>query len=251
MAGTPEKIRLSRRLSGFLVFVLLGRNPAFLELSLLQRVNRPSSISNWFNRRSALGYEGDSAQSSIHSTKWGKHRLTGRTSVSLGKGISASQACAMAVLILGMSCKRSASERIAANSTLDAQISRRNAIVLPAGLACTPAPACALAQAPALPETEVGSIFVGRYTDPNHPGGYRDIRLLGNGKAEVTGGGGIFEPKFFTLPATVAREVGKSGVVDSITINFLPKGGPPNFKGVWDKDGITFLLDRNHWPKQQ
>lgn len=251
MAGTLAKLRLSRRLSGVLVCILLVRNPAFFELSQLQRVNRPSLVSSPCSRRFALGTEGDSAQSSIHAARLGIHGFTGRTSVNLGKGTSALQACATAVLILSMSSKRSASERVAANSTFDAQINRRNAVVLPAVLACTAAPACALAQAPSLPETEVGSIFVGRYTDPNHPGGYRAIRLLGDGKAEVTGGSGMFEPKFFTLPATVAREVGKNGPVDYITINFLPKGGPPNFKGVWDKDGITFLLDRNHWPKQQ
>lgn len=98
-------------------------------------------------------------------------------------------------------------------------------------------------------------IFVGRYSDPNHPGGYREITLLDTYKGEfreikVEGGGGRGEPAFFTLPGTVGMvPFGKEKKL-LITINFLPKGGPPNFPGVWDKDGITFLLDRNHWPKK-
>eukprot|EP00443_Scrippsiella_acuminata_P133412 CAMPEP_0115757500 /NCGR_PEP_ID=MMETSP0272-20121206/98460_1 /TAXON_ID=71861 /ORGANISM="Scrippsiella trochoidea, Strain CCMP3099" /LENGTH=130 /DNA_ID=CAMNT_0003203025 /DNA_START=211 /DNA_END=604 /DNA_ORIENTATION=- len=96
-------------------------------------------------------------------------------------------------------------------------------------------------------EDEVGAIFVGRYTDKNHPGGYRDITLTGNGRAKVVGGGGAGEPKLYFLQAKVERDGGK----DYITIDFRPKGGPFNFKGVWDKDGITFLKDQNHWPKVQ
>lgn len=98
-------------------------------------------------------------------------------------------------------------------------------------------------------------IFVGRYTDPNHPGGYREITLLDTytgdrRNAQVEGGGGRGEPQFYTLPATVGmvNVQGKQKLV--ITINFAPKGGPPNFPGVWDKDGITFIKDGNHWPKK-
>lgn len=224
------------------------KNSAFVQLSNLRHANRPSVVSSLSSRRFVL----DDTHSSTHATGPRTHSFTGRTSVSLGQGLHAA-----AMLSLRMSSKRLASirfasERVAANLISEVQISRRSVMVLPAALACPAAPACASVQAPSLPETEVGSIFVGRYTDPNHPGGYREIKLLGDGKAEVTGGGGSFEPKFFTLPATVSREVSKNGATaDYITINFLPKGGPPNFKGAWDKDGITFLFDRNHWPKQQ
>ena len=104
----------------------------------------------------------------------------------------------------------------------------------------------------------VGSIFVGRYTDPiNHPGGIRDIKLLdtnlaGFRLAEVTGGGGRGEPASFTLPAKV-------GMLDNgneaITIDFSPKGGPKDFTGVFEINsdgtkGIRFLRDRNFWPMQ-
>merc|ERR1719282_1349808 len=104
---------------------------------------------------------------------------------------------------------------------------------------------------------DLGAIFVGRYTDPNHPGGYREISLLdtyakeGVRNAKVEGGQGRGEPDFFELPAVVSKGKDRKGnLVDTITINFRPKGGPPNFTGVWDKDGITFVRDRNHWPKQ-
>jgi len=104
-------------------------------------------------------------------------------------------------------------------------------------------------------------VFVGKYTDPKHPGGYREITLLDTfdgdlRMAKVEGGGGRNEPQFFTLPATIGKRLldkriwggdGKPRFV--ITIDFTPKGGPANFYGVWDKDGITFLGDSNHWPK--
>jgi len=122
---------------------------------------------------------------------------------------------------------------------------RRTALLLAPALAGIALSAQAEEQ-PAPAATEVGAVFVGRYSDKNHPGGYREIKLLGDGRAEVQGGGGLGEPKFYTLPATVRRE----GDLEYITIDFKPKGGPPNFTGVWDKDGITFLRDKNHWPKR-
>ena len=45
------------------------------------------------------------------------------------------------------------------------------------------------------------SVFVGRYTDPKHPGGYRDIELLPGAQigpyklANVRGGQGVAEPE--------------------------------------------------------
>lgn len=105
------------------------------------------------------------------------------------------------------------------------------------------------------------AIFVGKYTDPNHYGGYREITLLDTYKGElrearVEGGGGRNEPQFFVLPATVGFVKLDKAIYGGtgeprfvITIDFTPKGGPANFHGVWDKDGITFLGDNNHWPK--
>lgn len=106
-----------------------------------------------------------------------------------------------------------------------------------------------------------GAVFAGRYTDPNHPGGYRQVILLDTWNGEfrdaiVEGGGGRGEPPFFSLKASIGKRVldrrrygGTGEPIELITIDFTPKGGPANFPGVWDKDGITFLGDNNHWPK--
>ena len=95
-----------------------------------------------------------------------------------------------------------------------------------------------------------GSIFCGTYLDPiNHPGGTRTIRLVGEKVrdyhlAEVTGGGGLGEPKNFMLPAVVIGD-------RAIVIDFSPKGGPRDFTGVMDKDGgIRFPRDGNKWPRK-
>ena len=94
------------------------------------------------------------------------------------------------------------------------------------------------------------SIFCGTYTDPiNHPGGTRTIRLIGEKVgdyqlAEVEGGGGVGEPKSFVLPAVVVGD-------RAIIIDFSPKGGPRDFTGVIDKDGIRFPRDGNRWPRQR
>jgi len=103
---------------------------------------------------------------------------------------------------------------------------------------------------------DIGSIFVGRYTDPNHPGGFRKIFLTDTWKDDVRqvrveGGGGRGEPPSYTLRGFAGRKKNTRGeMMDFIVIDFSPKGGPPNFAGVWDKDGITFLRDGNHWPKK-
>lgn len=91
------------------------------------------------------------------------------------------------------------------------------------------------------------SVFVGTYTDPNHPGGTRTVELLDTKIGEfqlarVTGGGGRGEPTSFTLPAMVQLPDKK------ITIDFSPKGGPKDFSGTWDGNGIRFP-DGNKWPK--
>ena len=99
----------------------------------------------------------------------------------------------------------------------------------------------------AMADGEAASAFVGRYTDPNHPGGIRDIQLLDTNIGEfqlarVTGGGGRGEPKSFELPAMIQLPEKR------ITIDFTPKGGPRDFTGLWDGDGIKFP-DGNKWPK--
>ena len=108
------------------------------------------------------------------------------------------------------------------------------------------------------------SVFVGRYTDPKHPGGTREVILKdlvltgGNRIAKVRGGGGQGEPADYELPAVVAQcgnLIGKwvpppgEDPAACIRIDFGPKGGPRNFIGYWDGTGIKFPLDGNKWPR--
>ncbi|CAE8599435.1 unnamed protein product [Polarella glacialis] len=98
------------------------------------------------------------------------------------------------------------------------------------------------------PDNLDGSIFVGRYTDPNHPGGYREIILsntkLGNFQLATLKGDDAAGTPAFLLDAMVSP----SEKGPSILIDFSSKGGPKDVAGVWEKDGITFP-DGNHWPK--
>ena len=91
-------------------------------------------------------------------------------------------------------------------------------------------------------KADPSSVFVGRYSDPDYPGGTRVITLeqgagtpsLGIFKlAKVEGGGGDGEPAFFSLPAMVGGDT-------SITVDFRPKGGAKDVTGAWDGDGIQF-----------
>ena len=112
------------------------------------------------------------------------------------------------------------------------------------------APAVASAAAPA-------SVFEGRYTDPKHPGGYREITLLPGAQigpyklANVRGGQGVGEPEFWECPAFIVEKK----EYKRITIDFSqpPKLGPPDISGLWDpkKKGIQFVDDGNLWPKQK
>ena len=94
-----------------------------------------------------------------------------------------------------------------------------------------------------------GCAYIGRYTDPNHAGGFRVITLLdemlGDKRlANCEGIGGQGEPPSFMLPSWINAD-------NSIVIDFSapPKGGPKDFVGNWDEDGIKFVKDGNKWPK--
>ena len=68
------------------------------------------------------------------------------------------------------------------------------------------------------------SAFEGTFSDPNHFGGKRVIKMLdtkiGNYQlAEVRGGGGRGEPKDYILPAMIVGPDDKSIIID-----FTPKG---------------------------
>ena len=114
-----------------------------------------------------------------------------------------------------------------------------------------------------IPTAPDASVFVGTYSDPMHPGGTRSITLL-NTKlgpfqlAKIVGGGGEGEPAIYELPAMVSPAPGKKDAWQ-ITIDFSLKGGPKDFTGYWDSDGIKFpptprQIERgetagNKWPK--
>ena len=94
-----------------------------------------------------------------------------------------------------------------------------------------------------------GCDYIGRYTDPNHEGGLRDITLLdemdGDRRlAKVVATGGQGEPEHFELPAWITPD-------GQIVIDFSvpPKGGPKDFVGRFERDGIRFIKDGNKWPK--
>jgi hypothetical protein len=105
------------------------------------------------------------------------------------------------------------------------------------------------------PEAEAttdSSVFVGRYSDPNHPGGTREVTLLADQigayrLANVHGGGGKGEPPSYDLPAVIIEREGSQQII--IDFSVPPKNGPRDFAGVWDKSGIRFLRDGNFWPK--
>ena len=122
-------------------------------------------------------------------------------------------------------------------------LDRRSALVgvaAAAGAAITRKPlAASAAEASRQPDA---SVFVGTYTDPVHPGGTRTISLLSKSGplqlAKVVGGGGVGEPESYELPAKVT--LAADGSSPAITIDFSPKGGPKDFTGYWDGDGIRF-----------
>ena len=100
---------------------------------------------------------------------------------------------------------------------------------------------------------KIGKIFEGHYSDPNHPGGYREITMLDEWdgemrRAKCEGGRGKGEPEHFTLKAKAGK---RADGTDFIIIDFSPKGGPKDFEGVWEKNGIRFPKDNNKWPQTE
>jgi len=112
--------------------------------------------------------------------------------------------------------------------------------------------------------TGQASVFTGDYEDPQHPGCLRQVKVVG---AKLRGDGTrspypVVEVKGYDgksgksmcsdRPATSADLWSVDGVLrkkDEATIDFSPKGGPSDLKGVWDGDGIVFP-DGNKWLKQ-
>ena len=98
---------------------------------------------------------------------------------------------------------------------------------------------------------EEGDIFVGCYTDPNHPQGWRWVSFeeefdQDGARIGTCDGSDTGPTQEWSLPATASQ----SGTTDKIVIDFSSKGGPSDLSGVWDaeKVGITWS-DGNTWPK--
>ena len=109
--------------------------------------------------------------------------------------------------------------------------------------------------APLAAVAEETSVFVGRYSDPNHPGGYREISVLPGGVgsyklANVHGGEGKGEPASYDLPAIIVERKDQQQII--IDFSVPPKNGPRDFAAVYDAkaNGIRFVRDGNFWPRQ-
>lgn len=92
--------------------------------------------------------------------------------------------------------------------------------------------------------------FTGSYADPFHPNCLREVRVVSPFLADVTGTDGT--PG--CPPDGSGREWSLIGKIDgdSILIDFTPKGGPKDLKGVWEPSpvpGIRFP-DGNLWSKK-
>ena len=78
------------------------------------------------------------------------------------------------------------------------------------------------------------SVFNGRYTDPNHPDGFRVVNITdtvdpitGRAVGLVVGSDTSSTQLEFTLPAYAKRVQD----TDYIYIDFTPKGGPKDLQG--------------------
>ena len=106
----------------------------------------------------------------------------------------------------------------------------------------------AIAAGPAVADTGIN--FGGSYADPNHPNCLREVRMITPSQAAVTGTDGTpgCPPDGSGRPWSLTGKVEQ----DTILIDFSPKGGPKNLKGVWEPSpvpGIRFP-DGNLWSKK-
>ena len=84
--------------------------------------------------------------------------------------------------------------------------------------------------------------MAGRYSDPNHPEGYRAIAVRGDGSATVVGSDRAKSGIEWTLPAEVSGE--------TITIDFTAKAPQVGkLAGAFDGCSIRFP-DGNRWAKE-
>uniref|UniRef100_A0A7R9VQM6 Uncharacterized protein n=1 Tax=Pseudictyota dubia TaxID=2749911 RepID=A0A7R9VQM6_9STRA len=113
------------------------------------------------------------------------------------------------------------------------------------GFAAAAAAAATASPPPALADSDERNVFNHQYSDPKHPNCKRVVMVRQDGSGTVSGTDGSpgcpedGSGKIWRLP--VGEADGKTIVVD-----FSPKGGPANLKGVWDGSGIKWP-DGNKW----
>ena len=93
--------------------------------------------------------------------------------------------------------------------------------------------------------------FEGSYDDPNHPNCLRVIKMLNSTNVAVSGTDG--NPG--CPPDGSGEEWSLLGKVDddTILVDFTPKGGPKDLKGVWESTPVPGIRwpDKNIWTKKQ
>jgi hypothetical protein len=105
----------------------------------------------------------------------------------------------------------------------------------------------AIATAPMAANADLGVDFTGSYADPKHPNCLREVRIVSGNKADVSGTDGT--------PGCPTDGSGKKwdlvGKIegDSILVDFTPKGGPKDLKGVWEPAPVPGIRwpDGNLW----
>eukprot|EP00544_Gedaniella_sp_CCMP2646_P008472 CAMPEP_0202505280 /NCGR_PEP_ID=MMETSP1361-20130828/46832_1 /ASSEMBLY_ACC=CAM_ASM_000849 /TAXON_ID=210615 /ORGANISM="Staurosira complex sp., Strain CCMP2646" /LENGTH=160 /DNA_ID=CAMNT_0049138983 /DNA_START=19 /DNA_END=501 /DNA_ORIENTATION=+ len=93
------------------------------------------------------------------------------------------------------------------------------------------------------------SQFDGTYSDPNHPNCLRVIEVPRFGKtAKISGADGPLGTPGCSADVDSGKKWTLTGRVSgkNIYVDFSPKGGPRNLKGVWDGTGIKWP-DGNKW----
>lgn len=134
------------------------------------------------------------------------------------------------------------------SSSSDFELLSRRSVAKVLGAAGFAAMLPGAATAATTDDPRAAMVFEGKFTDPNHPGGFRAITVVTQGASNIpTGRATILGndekgAKPFLLEAKIDMET------KTIKIDFSPKGGPTDVPGKWDGDGIVFP-DGNKWPK--
>jgi len=96
--------------------------------------------------------------------------------------------------------------------------------------------------------------MTGRYSDPFHPGCYRDVDASKGEIRGVDGNPGCTAPnvklKEWSLKASIGDSPGNSDGSVSVKVDFSPKGGPKDLEGKF-KDNVISWPDGNAWTKMQ